>query len=120
MKYTAPCLPALIAACATSTQTGQPAVVVEPTPASRADLLSSVQAALNNNQILLADTALTQESVLLIERAPHTDPLGLPANGRELQQPERFLLSVQDAHCVLTHERTGRRWQLPHTQCRAQ
>lgn len=117
MRQLTPLLAVLVTACAI--QTKRAAVIVEPTAASRADVLSSVRAALNNAQILLADTALTQDSVLLIERAPHDDPLGVPANGRELQQPERFLLFLQGSRCVLVHERTGQRWQLPHTRCMA-
>jgi hypothetical protein len=60
-----------------------------------------------------------RENVLLIERQQRLDPQGLPANGRELGLPERFLLSTDGKRCVLTHERTQRQWVLTHSHCKA-
>jgi hypothetical protein len=97
----------------------RPALITITTADSRADLLSAVSAALNYVPLLLADDALTQDSVLLIEPRQRLDPSDLPINGRELGRPERFLLSIQGRHCVLTHERTQQRQILKHTSCNA-
>jgi len=110
----------LVAGCTSApAQNTRPALIVDPTAASRADLLDAVRAALNNAPVTLADDALTHENLLLIERQRRLDPQGLPANGRELGLPERFLLSIDGKRCVLTHERTQRHWVLTHTHCKA-
>ncbi len=112
---------ALLAAACTGTpaQAEHPALIVNANGDSRADLLSAVRAALNNAPLLLADDALTQENVLLIERRQRFDTNGLPVNGRERDMPERFLLSTDGKRCVLTQERTQQRWVLSRTQCKA-
>lgn len=85
-----------------------PAVVVEPTAQSRAALLQAVTDALGQEP-LLAEGALTRESVLIVERR-HLD-------GRERGLPERFLLFKAGARCVLVFERTGQRSPLVETRC---
>jgi hypothetical protein len=85
-----------------------PAVIVHPTPQSRAALLQAVTDALGA-QPLLAEDALVRESVLIIERR-HLE-------GREQSMPERFRLFKVADQCVLVHERTGRRSPLVETRC---
>jgi hypothetical protein len=110
----------LVAGCTSApAQNERPALIIHPTAAGRADLLHAVRAALNNAPVTLADDALMRENVLLIERQQRLDPQGLPANGRELGLPERFLLSTDGKRCVLTHERTQRQWVLTHSHCKA-
>ena len=94
-----------------------PAVVAQPTPRSVAELAQAVSAALNGVPVTLADDALTKESTLVIERAPHRDPSGLPAQGRERTAPERFRLVKNGADCVLVHEGSGQRFVLRDTTC---
>jgi hypothetical protein len=109
-------LAALLAACASSSprpdslEGAVPAVIVEPTPKSRAALLQAVTDALGQEP-LLADDALTRESVLLVERR-HVE-------GRERGTPERFRLLLAGGRCVLVHERTGQRAPLVDTRCAA-
>ncbi len=93
-----------------------PAVIVDPTAASRAALSQAVRTALGVPVLLAAD-ALTRDCLLVIERAPHADPSGLPAQGRELGMPERFHLVKSGGRCVLVHERTGTRYPLAATSC---
>jgi hypothetical protein len=110
----------MMAACTTApAQDERPALIVEPTPDSRAELLNTVRTALNNAPLSLAADALTYDSQLLIERQPRFDVRGLPANGRELGLPERFLLSTDGKRCVLTHDNTRQRYVLTQTQCKA-
>jgi len=85
-----------------------PALIVDPTPQSRAALLQAVTDALGV-QPLLADDALLRESALLIERR-HLE-------GRERSMPERFQLFRVGDRCVLVHERTGQRSPLVETRC---
>lgn len=110
---------AALLASACTTSRAQPALLVNPNPASRAELLGIVRAALNNAPLTLADSAFTQDSILLIERTPRVDANGLLINGREVAMPERFLLSIQGSRCMLTHERTQQHWLLPQSQCRS-
>ena len=94
-----------------------PALIVNPTPQSRAALSHGVSAALGGAPVTLADDALTRASMLVVEHARLHDPSGLPANGRQLGAPERFQLVKSGAECVLVHERTGRRFALAATDC---
>ena len=114
------CMATMLVACShSSVRREQPALIVQATTASRADLLDAVRSALHDVPVSLANDALMQDSVLSIERQQRVDPNGLLANGRELGRPERFLLSTDGRRCLLTHERTQQRWVLVHTQCRA-
>ncbi|ABS27177.1 conserved hypothetical protein [Anaeromyxobacter sp. Fw109-5] len=96
-----------------------PAVIVEPTDASRAALAAAVSAALHGMQVMLADDALTRSSTLVVERARLRDASGLPVAGRELTPPERFHLVKRGGACVLLHEPTGRAAVLESTRCAA-
>ena len=105
---------ALLASCATagprpdSLEGAVAAVIVEPTPQSRAALLQAVTDALGQEP-LLADDALTRESTLIVERR-HLE-------GRERGRPDRFLLFKAGGRCVLMHESTGQRSPLVATRC---
>jgi len=112
------CVALLAAACVSATmQPERPAFIVNTTVDSRAELLSAVRAALNNASVLLADDALTDASVLSIDRRQRLDGNGLPMDGRQLGTPDRFLLSTDGKRCLLRHERTQQQWTLQKTQC---
>ena len=87
-----------------------PAVIDKPTTESRAELAQAVSSALNSAPVRLADDALTRDSLLIIEK-PHT--------GRDMTKPEHFRLLKSGTHCVLVHERTGKRTTLASTTCRS-
>ena len=88
-----------------------PAVIDAPAAQSRGDLLAALNLALGQTPAPLAEDALTHDSLLLIERRR--------LNDRELTRPERFQLLKTGRRCVLLHERSGRRYELVHTRCRA-
>ena len=112
------CVLLALAGCGTlRAEADAPAVIVNPTAESRAELVRAVGAALDGARVTVADDALTHESVLLIERAKRLDPNGLLANGRELGMPERFRLVKSGGQCVLVHERSGKRFALAATAC---
>lgn len=109
----------LTSACTASlAQPGQSALIVNPDAASRAELLDVVRTALGKVPLTLADSALTQDSVLIVERVPRYDPNGLLIGGRETGMPERFLLYVQNSRCLLVHERTRQQWYLQRARCK--
>jgi hypothetical protein len=96
-----------------------PAVIVDPSDASRTELARVVREALHGAPVTLADDALTTSNTLVIEHANPRDAQGLPLDGRSLYRPERFELFARKSRCVLVQSRTGRRWTLRHTACAA-
>lgn len=111
----------LLSACALSqAQPDAPAVITQPSTESRAELLAAVTSALNVANVLLADDALTKASTLTIERAPMRDASDRQLGGRDLGKPELFQLVKSGAHCVLIHQGSGKRFELPRTTCARQ
>jgi hypothetical protein len=107
-----------LAACATmSGRPDLPAVLTNPTAESRAELVRRVSGALHGAPITIADDALTRDSTLIIERTPPRTADGVPLSGRETGRPEHFRLVKNGSHCVLVHERTGKRWTLKAATC---
>lgn len=92
-------------------------MITSPTPESRAELVRVMREALHQAQVSLADDALTQDSVLIIERARVRRPDGTPALGRDMGRPERFRLVEVGSRCDLVHERSGRRFTLSRATC---
>lgn len=95
-----------------------PAMIVNPSDASRTELARVVCQAMQGAPVTLADDALTTSSTLVIDHANPRDLSSLPLNGRSLDRPERFELIKHKSRCVLLQSRTGRRWTLRHTECR--
>lgn len=109
---------ALLSACASSqAQPDAPAVITQPSAASRAELLAAVSSALNVANVTLADDALTKTSTLTIERTRLRDASGRQLSGRDLDKPQLFQLVKNDTHCVLIHEGSSKRIALPKTTC---
>ena len=112
----------VMTACATSPAAKDlPAIIVRPDAQSHAELRAAVGRALNRTSVILADDALTHDSRLSIEPVRLRDMQGSiaqgRAQGREARMPEHFHLLKSGDHCVLVHERTGRRMELANTQC---
>lgn len=107
-----------LTSCALSqAQPGTPAVIVEPSAASRAALLSAVSDALGVANVTLADDALTRSSTLIIEHTRPRDAGGRQLNGRDLDRPQHFQLVQNGARCTLIHQESGKRMQLKQTVC---
>lgn len=102
-----------------SSPDGTPAVIVDPTEESHAALMLTVTRMLNGTPVRLAGDALTEDSVLVVERRAHRTIEGRPATGRMRERPEHFRLVIEDGDCVLVHLRTSQRATLPHTDCQA-
>ena len=97
---------------------GAPAIITQPTAASRSDLELAVSHALGGAPVRLADDALTRDSLLIVGRAQARDVRGLPLNGRELGRPQHFRLLRRGSRCVLLHMESGKSRVLAHTSCR--
>ncbi len=107
--------------CATSALRDVPAVIVDPTAQSRAELSLAVQRALHSDPIPLSDDALTRSSLLPIDRMPRRDSHGRLLNGLEIgHKPEIFKLVKRGNACVLIHDDVEQlRQTLAATRCRA-
>ncbi len=94
-----------------------PAVLTNPTGRTHEELVRVVSRAMNGAPVTIADSALTSDDVLLVERVVRRDERGRELNGREIGRPEHFRLVKSGSRCVLVHERTGRRWTLRSATC---
>ncbi len=94
----------------------QPAHIVLPNDGSRAALRGAVNTALHTG-VTLADSALTNSSVLIVERGIPQNLEGSPASGRSMQVPFQFRLVISGDHCVLIDQRDQTRYRLQNTHC---
>jgi hypothetical protein len=104
-------------ACTPLAAQEQPAVIAAHTERSRAELASVASAASNGQPVLLADDALTGESVLTLERRAPPGPQGRAATGRTLETPARLNLVLRGTRCFLVRETDGREWELSEAPC---
>lgn len=108
-----------LAGCGTMENNGDIAArITNPTPASRAALQSAINDALQT-EALLADDALTNSSLLIIERKTPQSLQNVPATGRNLDSAIQFRLVMNDEECILIDTRDGGRRKLASTTCRA-
>lgn len=97
----------------------QPARIVNPDADSRAALQATVNEAFGR-EVLLADDALTDSSMLVIERwMPGTIEDPVP-QGRILEKPVQFQLVRNGDDCVLVRKSDGARYVLSDTDCEAE
>jgi hypothetical protein len=94
-----------------------PAVIVNPTAETGAELERVIRNAIGDVSVTLADHAFTTSNTLSLEHARPRDPQGRLLNGRESTRPETFELFKRGSRCVLVQSRTGREWTLHHVQC---
>lgn len=99
--------------------TDQAAVIVDPDAASRAALQETVNAALHTD-VTVADNALTDSSILIIERKIPQSIEGSPAQGRNMEMPIQFRLVTDGTNCILVDQRDASRHILADTRCVAE
>ncbi len=110
----------LLSACQTmSADQDQAARITPATDASRAALQDAVNNALHTN-VLLADDALTDSSVLTIELNPPGTMQNPNPLGRDMGKPIQFRLVVNQSACILIDQRDGTRHVLNDTTCVAE
>jgi hypothetical protein len=93
--------------------------ITNPTDDSRIALQNAVNAALDAN-VTLANDALTDSSVLTVERNPPRSMENLPAQGRNMDMPMQFRLVLNDGNCVLVYTADDSRRKLADTKCIAE
>lgn len=113
------CAVALVACKNVVPDADQAAVIVNPTDESRAALQQAVNEALNTD-VALADNALTDTSLLIIERQVPRSIEGAPAQGRTMEMPFQFRLVTDGTNCVLIDKRDESRHVLTNTECVAE
>ena len=94
----------------------QAAVIVNPDAASRAALHAIVNTALHTD-VTLADDALTETSILIIEQKVPQSIEGSPAQGRTMEMPTQFRLVANGSECILIDQRDMSRTVLEDTVC---
>jgi hypothetical protein len=97
----------------------QAAVIANPDAASRAALQQTVNTALHTD-VTLADDALTDTSVLIVERKIPQSIEGSPAQGRNMEMPIQFRLVTDGTNCILVDQRDLSRAVLVDTECVAE
>lgn len=89
-----------------------PALVVDPTAESHAELQHAVSTALGGRRVTITENALTKDSMLIIEPKYLT--------GRDLGKPEQFRLVLNGSTCLLVHLGSDVRSELAETNCTAE
>ena len=109
----------MIAAGCQAMNTGAdvPAVIIGADDASRAALRSTLADAFGGREVVIADDALTDSSVLTIERGPHRTINNPTPDGRIITEPFRFRLVKSGGDCILIDPRDGSRRILADTRC---
>ncbi len=97
-----------------------PARIVNPSDASRAELERAVGDMLFGAEVTLAEDALTESSVLILERGRVRSLGNPPLSGREMREPERFQLVTDGERCFLVHGEERARYELRDTDCVAE
>lgn len=111
---------ALTTACATPASSGDVAAVITNASSQTHDEIRRViSAALNGAPVTIAPDALTQDSVLTIERTPMRDERGLLVNGRDTGRPEIFELRKKGRLCTLVQLRNDKHITLGLARCTA-
>ncbi len=111
---------AILAGCQTmATGTDVPARITNPSAVSRAALQNAVNDALHT-EVLLAASALTTSSILVIERNPPRSMQNQAATGRNMDPPMRFHLVLNNSECILVDQRDESRHLLEDTTCAAE
>ena len=112
------CALSLIEGCRTpAANPDAPALIIQPNEASRAELRKTLSGLFGGREINLADDALTDSSLLVLQHARDQESGGRPALGRDVARPFRFQLIKKEDDCFLVDMRDGKRYLLADTIC---
>jgi len=107
----------VIAGCQTvGIGSGEPARIINADDASRATLQETVNRVFGTD-VTIADNALTNSSVLIIERGPQPSMENPTPIGRNMEMPVQLRLVIDETDCVLVDTRDGARYTLASTTC---
>jgi len=93
--------------------------IVNADNSSRAALRATVNSILNT-EVTLADSALTDSSLLTIERDPPRTMDNPNPQGRIMEMPIQFRLVANGTDCILIDQRDRGRYILENTDCAAE
>lgn len=96
----------------------EPAILINPSAETQAELKDMISKALNGRSVRLAADSLTKDNRLIIDRAEHMRS-GNPIMGRKVEKPDHFYLMISGADCILRHEQSGETYVLKTAQCKA-
>lgn len=107
----------LSGACSTvANAENEPAVLINPSANTQAELKDVVSKALGGRTVRLAADSLTKENRLIIDKATHMRG-GNPIMGRKIEKPDHFYLMMSGTDCLLRHEQSGEIYKLRTTEC---
>ena len=111
-------LTSLAAACgAPVVQSDVPSLLTNPGLETLQEIEQTVSTALNGTKVTLAADALTNNSMLVIERGMQRRIDRPPELGRDLGRPYRFQLVSDGSQCVLVDQQNGMHWPLVTVEC---
>jgi len=97
----------------------QPARIANPDDASRSALQELVNSIFGTD-VLLADDAFVNSSLLVIENNPRPSLQNPEPQGRIMAEPMRLRLITTGTDCIVIDDRDGKRYPLPDTTCEAE
>jgi len=97
----------------------RPARIVNPDDASRAALQEVVNNVFGTN-VIIAANALTESSLLTIERSPRPTMENPNPLGRNMEKPVQLRLYLSGSDCILVDQRDKSRHVLSNTSCEAE
>lgn len=97
-------------------QPPQHALLAEANANSTRQIRLIVEEALESKNIIISQSAFTQNSQLIVQRrAAHF--ADSPRFLSELEQPHRFILLKTNGDCLIRHEQSQRQWYLQQVDC---
>jgi hypothetical protein len=101
------------------TDLDRPARIINADDDSRAALQATINEVLGT-EVLLAEDALTDGSLLTIERWPAGTMENPVPQGRILERPIQFRLVINESDCILIDQRNESRNRLKDCECEAE
>lgn len=118
-KKLGPVIAVLLSACASTAPANDvPAVITNASTLTHDEIRRVLSAALDGAPVTIAADALTETSVVSIQRTPVRDQKGLLVTGRDPGRPEIFELRKKGRLCTLVHQRTGKHITLAVARCK--
>ena len=105
--------------CQLHPQLSQPALLSEPSADSAKQIKLIIEQALNSNNILISQSAFSQNSHLIIQlKEVYTvAKFDSPTFLSEIEMPDRFVLLKYNRGCFIRHEQSQREWYLKGVDC---
>ncbi|GGP88373.1 hypothetical protein [Shewanella ulleungensis] len=96
----------------------QAATITNPSEQTHVELQQVIAHLLGASSVLISDSAFTQYSQEVIERAQHKDANGLLIMGRSNEIPDAVQLLKQGDSCLLQHVQSGNTAKLTQVRCK--